>query len=273
MNIQLGKFNRLEIIKEVDFGVYLSGDILLPSRYVPDNSHIGDILNVFIYLDQDERPIATTLTPLVQVGEFAVLETVWKNEYGAFLNWGLMKDLFVPFKEQKEEMEIGNKYLIYAYIDTQTDRIVASSKIEKFFSNEAPNYQSGDEVNILISDRTNIGFRAIVDNKFKGMMYDNQTFQSLNVGDKIKAYVDKIRMDGRIDLLINKPGREGIDNLSEKLFDYIVRSGGFVPITDKSDPELIYNTFGMSKKAFKKSVGALLREEMIKIEENGLRKV
>lgn len=273
MTIKLGRFNTLKVIREVGFGVYLEGDILLPSRYVPTNCQVGDLLDVFLYLDQEERLIAATLIPFVQVEEFAFLEVNWVNEYGAFLNWGLMKDLFAPFREQKEEMEIGNKYLIYAYIDNLTGRIVASSKIDKFFCTDFPSYQSGDEVSILISDRSDIGFRAIVDNKYKAMIYDNQIFQSLNVGDKTRAYIDKVRPDGRIDLLITKPGAEGVDNLSVQLMEYIISNGGFISLTDKSDPELIYSLFGVSKKVFKKAVGVLLREGFIKIEENGLRKV
>lgn len=277
MSIRLGKYNTLEVIETREFGMLLNGfekgKILLPTRYIPDGCKPGDVLDVFLYLDQEERIIATTLTPYVQVDEFAILEVVWKNEYGAFLNWGLMKDLFVPFKEQKELMEIGNRYLIYAYIDKQTGRIVASSKIEKFFSTGIPPYQSGDEVRVLISDRSEIGYRAIVNNKYKAMVYDGQIFQSVNVGDKITAYVDRVRPDGRIDLLMTKPGSGGIDDLSVVLMDYINENGGFIPLNDKSDPELIYSVLGASKKAFKKAVGVLLRLGLIKIEEDGLRKV
>ena len=170
MSIELGKFNQLEVVKEVDFGVYLDGgeegEILLPTRYVPEDCKIGDILNVFLYLDMDERLIATTLTPLVQVGQFACLEVSWVNQYGAFLNWGLMKDLFVPFREQKMKMQVGRKYVVHAHVDEESYRIVASAKVERYLSKEKPEYASGAEVNILIWQKTDLGFKAIIDDMF-----------------------------------------------------------------------------------------------------------
>ena len=186
MSIELGKFNQLEVVKEVDFGVYLDGgeegEILLPTRYVPEDCKIGDFLNVFLYLDMDERLIATTLTPLVQVGQFACLEVAWVNQFGAFLNWGLMKDLFVPFSEQKMKMQVGRKYVIHAHLDDESYRIVASAKVERYLSKDRPEYASGDEVNILIWQKTDLGFKAIIDNKYSGLLYENEIFSTLQTG-------------------------------------------------------------------------------------------
>ena len=177
MSIELGKFNILQVVKEVEFGMYLDGgedgEILLPLRYVPEGCQPGDELNVFIYLDNEERLVATTLTPLVQVGEFACLEVAWVNEYGAFLNWGLMKDLFVPFREQKMKMQVGKKYVIHAHLDDESYRIVASAKVDRYLSKEAAPYEAGDEVNILIWQKTDLGFKAIIENKYGGMLYDS----------------------------------------------------------------------------------------------------
>ena len=174
MSIELGKFNQLEVVKEVDFGVYLDGgeegEILLPTRYVPEDCKIGDFLNVFLYLDMDERLIATTLTPLVQVGQFACLEVSWVNQYGAFLNWGLMKDLFVPFREQKMKMQVGRKYVVHAHLDEESYRIVASAKVERYLSKEKPEYAPGAEVNILIWQKTDLGFKAIIDDMYSGLL-------------------------------------------------------------------------------------------------------
>jgi Uncharacterized protein conserved in bacteria len=201
MSIELGKFNVLEVVKTVDFGVYLDGEeegeILLPTRYVPEECNIGDFLNVFLYLDNEERLIATTLTPLVQVGEFACLEVSWVNQFGAFLNWGLMKDLFVPFREQKMKMLVGKKYVIYTYIDEESYRIVASAKVDRYLSKEIPTYQPNDEVSILIWQKTDLGFKAIVENKFSGLIYDSEIFQHLQTGMQLKAFVKQVREDGK----------------------------------------------------------------------------
>lgn len=275
MSIELGKFNVLEVIKEVDFGVYLDGgeegEILLPTRYVPEECNIGDFLNVFLYLDNEERLIATTLTPLVQVGEFACLEVSWVNQFGAFLNWGLMKDLFVPFREQKMKMLVGKKYVIHAHIDEDSYRIVASAKVDKYLSKELPAYQPNDEVSILIWQKTDLGFKAIVENKFSGLLYDSEIFQHLQTGMQLKAFVKQVREDGKIDLMLQKPGFEKIDDFSDKLLSYIKENGGSIQLNDKSPAEDIYDTFQVSKKTFKKAVGDLYKKRLIVIEANGIR--
>ena len=274
MSIELGKYNQLEVVKEVDFGVYLDGgeegEILLPTRYVPEDCKIGDILNVFLYLDMDERLIATTLTPYVQVGQFACLEVSWVNEYGAFLNWGLMKDLFVPFREQKMKMQVGRKYVIHAHLDEENYRIVASAKVERYLSKDKPEYAAGDEVNILIWQKTDLGFKAIIDNKYSGLLYENEIFTSLETGMEMKAFVKQVREDGKVDLILQKPGFEKIDDFAKTLLDYIREQGGRISLNDKSPAEDIYDTFGVSKKTFKKGVGDLYKKRLISLHEDGI---
>lgn len=272
MSIELGKFNQLEVVKEVDFGVYLDGgeegEILLPTRYVPEDCKIGDFLNVFLYLDMDERLIATTLTPLVQVGQFACLEVAWVNQFGAFLNWGLMKDLFVPFSEQKMKMQVGR--VIHAHLDDESYRIVASAKVERYLSKDRPEYASGDEVNILIWQKTDLGFKAIIDNKYSGLLYENEIFSTLQTGMEMKAFVKQVREDGKVDLILQKPGFEKIDDFSKTLLNYIRENDGRIRLNDKSPAEDIYATFGVSKKTFKKGVGDLYKKHLITLHEDGI---
>lgn len=276
MSIELGKFNQLEVVKQVDFGMYLDGgeegEILLPTRYVPEDCKVGDWLNVFLYLDNEERLIATTLTPLVQVGEFACLEVSWVNQFGAFLNWGLMKDLFVPFSEQKMKMkmQVGNKYVIHAYIDDESFRIVASAKVDRYLSKEKAPYQPGEEVNILIWQKTDLGFKAIIENMYSGLLYDSEIFQTLHTGDTLKAYIKQVREDGKIDLILQKPGFEKVDDFSKTLYHYIADHGGRIGLNDKSPAEEIYDVFGVSKKTFKKAVGDLYKKRLILLHEDGI---
>ena len=274
MNIELGKFNQLEVVKEVDFGVYLDGgeegEILLPTRYVPEDCKIGDILNVFLYLDMDERLIATTLTPFVQVGQFACLEVSWVNLYGSFLNWGLMKDLFVPFREQKMKMQVGRKYVVHAHLDEESYRIVASAKVERYLSKDKPEYTAGEEVNILIWQKTDLGFKAIIDNKYSGLLYENEIFSSIETGMEMKAFVKQVREDGKVDLILQKPGFEKVDDFAKTLLDYIKEQGGRIHLNDKSPAEDIYDTFGVSKKTFKKGVGDLYKKRLIALHEDGI---
>lgn len=274
MNIELGKFNRLEVIKEVDFGVYLdggdSGEILLPTRYVPDNCRVGDMVDVFLYLDNEERLIATTLVPLVQVGGFACLEVSWVNQFGAFLNWGLMKDLFVPFREQKMKMEVGKKYVVHAHIDEESYRIVASAKVERYLSDAFPPYAVGDEVEVLVWQKTDLGFKVIVDNRFGGLLYDNEIFRPLETGARLKAYVKQVREDGKIDLALQKSGMEKVDDFAPVLLKYIQEHDGHIALNDKSSANDIYNTFGVSKKTFKKAVGDLYKRQLIVLGDYGI---
>ncbi len=275
--IRLGKHNELEVLREVDFGIYLDagdiGDVLLPRKYIPEGAQIGDKVNVFLYLDSEERLIATTETPLVEVNQFAYLEVSWVNEYGAFLNWGLTKDLFCPFKEQKMKMLKGKKYIVYCYIDPVTYRIVASAKVDKFLSDEQPPYQSGDAVEILVQQKSDLGMKAIVDGQYRGLIFANEIFQPIHTGDRLTAFVKQVRPDGKIDLKLQKFfGKKRITTFSEQLLEYLQESeNGFCPLHDKSEAEDIYNTFGVSKKTFKRGVGDLYKQKLITLEENGIR--
>lgn len=275
MSIELGKFNRLKVVKSVDFGMYLDGgeegEILLPARYVPEGCEIGDELNVSLYLDNEERLVATTLTPLVQVGEFAYLEVAWVNQYGAFLNWGLMKDLFVPFREQKMKMQVGKKYVIHAHLDDESYRIVASAKVDRYLSKEKAPYASGQEVDVLIWQKTDLGFKAIINNEYSGLIYESEVFQPLHTGMRLKAYVKQVREDGKIDLMIQRPGMGKVEDFSKILLDYIREQGGFTPMNDKSPADEIYALFGVSKKTFKKAVGDLYKKRLIVLEKDGMR--
>ena len=274
-HIKLGKFNRLEVVKEVDFGVYLDGhedgEILLPTRYVPDDCKPGDVLEVFIYLDQDERLIATTLKPYVEVGQFAYLEVAWTNQFGAFLNWGLMKDLFVPFREQKMKMVKGNRYFVHAHLDEESYRIVASAKVEHFLSKDIAPYEKGEAVDCVIWQRTDLGYKVIVDHKYSGMLYKNEVFQEVRIGQKLRAFIKQVRPDGKIDLELQKGGARKVDDFSDVLLNYIKENGGKTTMNDKTDAEEIYHTFGVSKKTFKKAVGDLYKKRLIVLEEGGIR--
>ncbi|MGN0058668.1 MAG: S1 RNA-binding domain-containing protein [Phocaeicola plebeius] len=274
-HIALGRYNQLEVVKEVDFGLYLNGDedgeILLPKRYVPEGTKPGDWLNVFIYLDMDERLVATTLEPYVQVGEFACLQVAWTNEYGAFLDWGLMKDLFVPFREQKVRMEKGRYYVVHVHLDEESYRIVASAKVERYLSKELPAYAHNEEVEVLVWQPTDLGYKVIVDNQFAGMLFKNEVFCRLQPGKRVKAFVKQVREDGKIDLVLQKGGMRKVEDFSDTLLAYIQGHGGFIPFTDKSDAVVIYDTFGVSKKTFKKAVGDLYKKRCILLEPDGLR--
>ncbi len=275
MSILLGKYNQLEVVKFVDFGLYLNGgddgEILLPKRYIPEGTKEGDLLNVFLYLDNEERLVATTQTPLIQVGEFGYLEVSWVNQYGAFLNWGLMKDLFVPFREQKMRMVQGKSYIVYCYQDEESFRLMASAKVDKFLSKDRPPYEAGEQVNILIWQKTELGFKAIVENKYAALLYDSEIFQPLHTGMQLKAFVKQVREDGKIDLILQKAGPRKVDDFAETLLKYIREHNGFTSFNDKSDAEEIYQTFGVSKKTFKKAVGELYKMRLIILQPDGIR--
>lgn len=272
---EIGKINHLEVVKELDFGVYLDGgdlgEILMPKRYVPEGTMPGDFLEAFIYLDSEDRLLATTEKPLALVEEFALLQVVSVTPVGAFLNWGLPKDLFVPFREQRQPMEEGKKYLVYVYLDTNSKRIAASSKIEHYLNNIPVDYDENEEVDLIIVNETDLGYNAIIDNSHLGILYKNEVFQSLQAGDKVQGYIKKIRTDGKIDLRLDKIGYEKIGVFADKIISELEKKNGFLPLTDKSSPEEIYKTFKISKKNFKAAIGALYKKRMIALEENGIR--
>lgn len=272
--IKLGDYNHMKVVKRVDFGLYLDGgnegEILLPARYVPEGCKVGDEIDVFVYLDQDERPVATTQTPLAKVGEFACLEVSWVNEYGAFLDWGLMKDLFCPFREQKMRMVKGNKYVVYVLVDEESYRLMASAKVERYMSKERPPYKHGDEVDLLVWQKTDLGFKVIVDNKFSGLVYENQVYRHLTTGDRLKGYIDHIRQDGKIDITIQPTGRRQTEEFSESLLQYLKENNGHCDLGDKSPSELISDRFKVSKKTYKKAIGDLYKRQLITISDNGI---
>lgn len=272
-----GIFNTLTIVKIVDFGIYLDGgplgEILMPGKWVPEGSKAGDELEAFVYFDSEDRPIATTIKPKVLVNEFAFLLCKDVNTFGAFLDWGLDKDLLVPYREQKARMQTGKKYIVYAYADEQSGRIAATVKVEKHISSEEISYEVADEVDILIWAKTELGFKAIINNKHQGMIYANEIFKPVQIGQRMKAFIARIREDGKIDLRLEKEGYEKIDQMSAYILKKLGLNQGFLPASDKSEAEYIYQLFGMSKKNFKKSIGSLYKQKLILIEEGGIRLV
>jgi len=271
----LGKMNPLKVVKEVDFGLYMDGgsdgEILLPGRYVPEGTQIGDTLSVFIYNDSEDRLIATTETPLAMVGQFACLEVVAVNQTGAFLEWGLMKQLFVPFREQKMPMQEGHRYPVFIYVDFESRRITASAKLGKFIDKSHPELEEGQEVDLLIYQLTDLGWKAIVNQLYSGVLYKNEVFQPLTIGQQLKGFVKQIRPDDKLDLMLQKPGFEKIDDFSIRLHELLVEAGGFLTVTDKSPSDEIYERFGVSKKTYKKAVGDLYKKRLIILEDTGIR--
>ena len=311
--IKLGTYHTLRILRHTDPGIYLegdetTGDILLPKRYVTPQMHDGDELEVFIYLDQDERIIATTERPLAQVGQFAYLEVAWTNQYGAFLNWGLMKDLFCPFREQKQRMQRGEGYIVYIKEDEASHRLMATAKVEKYLTplyppeggrsnavesqtnnasdrggypvesltgNASPlrgdrGGYHGQRCDCLIWQKTDLGFKAIVDNRYQGQLYDNQLFQPLHTGDRLTAYIDHIRLDGKIDLTLQPTGHRQTLDFAEVLLRYLHENNGRCNLGDHSPAELIADRFQVSKKVFKRAVGDLYRRRLITLSDDGI---
>lgn len=235
---EIGKVNHLYVVKEVDFGIYLDGgdlgEILMPKRYVPEGTQPEDTIEAFIYLDSEDRLVATTEKPLAMVEEFALLEVVSITPVGAFLNWGLPKDLFVPFREQRQPMEEGKKYLVYVYVDTNSKRIAASSKIENYLDNIPIDYDIDEEVDLIVVNQTDLGYNAIIDNSHLGVIFKNEVFQPLSPGDKIQGFIKKIRTDGKIDLCLQKAGYEKISEFADKIVAELQKREGFLALTDKS---------------------------------------
>ncbi len=271
----IGKYNKLRVVKLVDFGAYLDGgnlgEILIPTRYLPEGTQPEDELEVFLYLDSEDRPIATTEHPFATVDEFAFLQVVAVTRIGAFMDWGLPKDLLVPFREQKVDMQVGRWYVVRIYVDQDTQRIVGSAKVSKYLDNVPPTYTVGEEVDVLINNETDLGYNAIVNNLHWGMIYKNEVFAPIRVGQRTKAYIKKVREDDKIDLLLDKPSHTKLDDLAQKVIDALNHNKGSLPLGDKTDPEIIYSMLGMSKKNFKKAIGTLYRMQMVEISDNGVK--
>lgn len=272
---KIGKYNELIVVKELDFGVYLDGEelgeILLPIRQVPPNTTPGDKLEVFLYKDSEDRLIATTYEPKVIADEFAVLQVIDVNKMGAWLDWGLDKHLLVPFREQKQDMQKDKWYLVYVYLDNESQRLVASSKLNKYLDNVPPEYEEGQEVDVLISNKTEIGFTAVINNLHSGMLYKNEVFRSLKRGERLKAYIKKVRDDDKIDLMLQKPGYDKIEPIANKILHQLKKSSGKLPLGDKSSPEAIYKALEISKKDFKKAIGKLYKDKVIEIDKEEIR--
>ena len=271
----IGLVNELEVIKEVDFGVYLDGaqhgEILMPKRYVPEACKIGDRVEVFIYLDSSDRLVATDERPLAMVGEFANLKVVSVTKVGAFLDWGLPKDLLVPFREQQQKMEEGQFYLVYIYLDDESQRIVGTSRLDKCLDNIPVDYEIGEEVDLIIAGQTDLGYKAIIDNSHWGMLFKNEIFQNLKTGQQVKGYIKYVRPDDKIDLSLEKSGYEKIDPISENILNKLAANNDFLPFNDKTDPDTIREVFQISKKSFKKAIGVLYKQRIILIDEDGIR--
>jgi uncharacterized protein len=271
---QLGKYNSLEVIKLLDFGAYLNGgdeiEILMPLRYVPENTQPGDRVRVFVYLDSEDRLIATTETPVGTVGETAALPAVATDKNGIFMYWGLLKDLLVPFSQQNRKMEVGGTYLVRILIDEQSGRIYGSSLFDELENNKPADLEEEDEVSVQVWEFTDMGTKVIVNEKFIGMIFRNETFRNFNIGDVLTGYVKKIRTDNKLDIALRKRGFEEVEDAGERVMEALVRHQGFLPLTDNSSPVAIQETLQMSKKTFKRAIGVLYRERRIRLLENGI---
>jgi uncharacterized protein len=275
--LRIGQFNNLAVVKAVDSGFYLDsedsrwGEILLPYNQAPKDCSAGDYLDVFIYLDAKDRAIATTKRPHVVVGQFNLLRVASVENVGAFMDWGLPKDLFVPFGEQKIRLEANRSYIVYVYIDEGTGRIVGSTRINKFIDQVPADYEVGQMVELLIERETELGYTAIINDAHRGFLYHNEIFKDMRIGKKIRGYIQKMRDDGKIDLSLTSAGYEKVGGIAETILNQLARNNGFLPLTAKTSPEELSNRFGVSKKNYKKALGALYKKRMVSIEPDGIR--
>ena len=269
---EIGKINYLEVVKKVDFGVYLDGDelgeILLPERDVPTDCVVGEGLDVFVHLDSEDLLIATTQMPKAMVGESAFLKVVEVNAVGAFLDWGLPKDLLVPYSEQQKPMEVGHSYVVYVYVDEETDRIAASSRLNKFVVDSSPYFKVQQTVELLICERTDLGYKAVVNQSVIGLLFNSDVIQPVRVGETLQGYIKEVRPDKKLDLCLQLVSREALDDLSRKVMAFIQSEGGKTTLTDKSAPADIAKQFGVSKSSYKKALGKLYQRRLIVIEKH-----
>ena len=269
---RLGKFNQLQVMRHTASGAFLDGeslgDILLPKRYVEEGLAVGDTVEVFVYNDSEDRIVATTERPKAIVGDCAYLKVVDTNRIGAFFDWGLPKDLLVPFNEQQKPVQKGYSYVVYLFVDEQSQRIAASSRLEDHLTSDIGIYKPRQEVDLLIYSRSDLGFKAVINNTHLGQLYENETFRKLHFGERIKGYIKNLRTDGKIDLILQLPAHIERESLAKTILEYIREQGGNSTITDKSPPELIYQTFGVSKATYKKTLGLLYKNRQIKIEKS-----
>ncbi|TQI70370.1 hypothetical protein JM79_1280 [Gramella sp. Hel_I_59] len=272
--IRLGEYHELSIIRESDHGVYLENDagdeVLLPNKYVPETWMVYDKINVFVYLDHSERPVATTLKPKIKLDQFENLTCVEVSKFGAFLDWGLEKHLFVPFKEQVIPMQKGERYLVFCYLDLETERLTASSKVHAFLDNSELTVEPFEEVDLIVSNETDLGFNVIINQLHLGLIYHDEVFKKLRIGDSLRGFIKKIRTDNKIDIMLQRPGYRSIEPNAQKILDKLESSGGFIDLTDKSDPADIKSRLQMSKKSFKKAIGSLYKNRQIDLNEDGI---
>ncbi|GAL88654.1 S1 RNA binding domain [Jejuia pallidilutea] len=272
--MELGQINTLEILRETDHGVYLIDDedneVLLPNRYVPSEFKIWDKIDVFIYLDNEERLVATTDIPYIKRNEFALLRCNQVTDFGAFLDWGLVKELFCPFKEQAFKMKPGGWYLVHCYLDEKTERLVASSKTNRFLDNKELTVEQFQEVDLIVSHPSDIGWNVIVNKKHIGLIYKDNIYRDISVGDKLKGIVKKIRPGNKLDITLEKIGYRNIEPNAQRILKELEDNSGFLNLTDKSNPELIKDTLQMSKKNFKKAIGSLYKQRQIEIKPDGI---
>ena len=273
--VEVGKINKLKIARRSDFGLLLDGlqlgEILMPKRYVSNDWNIGNKVDVFVFLDSEDRLTAITKMPKAQVGEFALLRCKDATPIGAFLDWGIPKDLFAPFREQRVKMRKGESYLVYIYFDKASGRIVASSKLDKYLRESKRFYKNGEEVNLTVWQKSDLGYKFIINNERWGMVFHNEVFQALERGRKMKGFIKNVRPDGRIDLCLQKPGYGRVSDLTTVILDLLRANDGFFPVTAKTPPEQINALFGVSKKTYKNAIGALYKKRLITIEDDGVR--
>ncbi len=273
--LQIGTYHTLEILRLTPPGLFLGdgdkeNEVLLPNKYIPANYEIGDKITVFVYQDFDERVVATTLTPKIELNGFALLEVVDNSKIGAFMDWGLEKDLLVPFSEQSSRMRIGGRYLIYMYFDEVSGRLVGTQKYKKFLSNETVDVKEGDEVDIIIADNTPLGVNVIVNGRHRGLIYHDDIFKNIESGESHKGYVRKVREENKLDISLQPIGFAAIEPNADKILALLRMNKGKMAVGDNSSPELIYEQFGMSKKLFKKSLGLLYRQKLIRMTDEGI---
>lgn len=278
--LEIGKYNTLTILRDTKVGLFLGDpendpdgvhDVLLPNKYVPKVFEIGEELIVFVYLDHEQRPVATTLVPYILLNEFALLRVNYINNVGAFMDWGMEKDILVPFKEQARPMEKGKRYLVYLYLDTQTNRLVASSKTNQFLSNDQLTVEKGEVVDLIVSHITDMGINVIINERHKGLLYKDEVYDdSIRTGDRMRGYIKNIRPDNKIDVALQPQGVESIEPNADKILSELRASRGFLRLNDNSHPEDIKTVLKMSKKSFKKAIGSLYKEKLIEIKEDGI---
>lgn len=272
--IEIGKYNSLRILRASEPGIYLvdedGNEVLLPNKYVPEQYKKGDLMDVFIYKDSEDRPVATTLKPKAIVGEYVYLQVKAMNNIGAFMDWGLEKDLLVPFKEQNQKMNVGHSYIVYVYLDSLTERIAATSKYEKHLEKETDQLDPDQKVELFITEKTELGFKCIIDNRFLGLIYHNEIFQEIKTGNHVVGYVQNVRDDGKVDVALQLPGYDNIEPNAQRILDELKENQGKLSLNDKSAPEEIKRVLGVSKKVFKKAIGLLYKKRLITITDEGI---